>query len=372
MIYDNIDSQLTFEVESAITQLNEQIELNRYQFHQISSNQVLTEEQMYYKTIVLNEGIKESITEFIQKVTAAVSKVWNIFKNFQNTQTIELMNKNKDKLTSDFKMICPDNFEIPKVNNDNWETYNEKIQIKDFASNYETWKQQKVFETVDQFIKMEYSDLLKPDMNLVQSMHKDMFMEINETKGKVITSEVITPFVNFVNNFVKTRDSISKDIDSLNASNKNIEAMLAKIVSVADHYIGFEIFDLLTEGNTKRAAASVEANKASLQTQNAQQSQEKYNEKNKNKFRSADPQDQQNDENKKKLAEDRKNIVTYYKASTQIFSAKLKTCRAIERACEKIVTNFIKLQLKGNKTKTEQPAANQTTTTNQQSTTIQK
>lgn len=366
MIYDNIDCQLTFEVESAITQLIEQIELNRYQFQQITSNQVLTEEQMYYKTIVLNEGIKDSIIEFIKKVAGAVSKAWNTFKNFQNTQTIELINKNKDKLSSDFKMYCPDNFEVPRVNDNNWETYNEKIQIKDFVSNYESWKQQKVFETVDQFIKMEYSDLLKPDMNLVQSMHKDMFMEINETKGKVIAADNITPFVNFVNNFVKTRESISKDIDSLNASNKNIEAMLSKIISEHSEYIGYDIFDLLTEGDEERAQASIQQNQ---QAATAQANNQKNNT---NKFRSADPQDQQKDDNNKKIAEDKKNIVIYYKASTQIFSAKLKTCRAIERACEKIVTNFIKLQLKGNKTKTEQPADNQATTTNQQSTTIQK
>ena len=362
IIYDNIDVQLSYEIESAITQLTENIALNNIQYDKMISNQALLESQIYSSTLILNEGVKESIIEFLKKVTAAVSKAWTAFKNFQNTQTIELMNKNKDKLTSDYKMYCPDNFEIPKVNDNNWETFNENIQIKDFVSNYETWKQQKVFESVDQFIKSQYPELLKSDMNLVQSMHKDMFMDTAQTKGKAITAETLTPFINFINNFVTTRDNIGKDIDSLNASNKNIEAMLSKIIAEHTDYIGYNIFSLLSEADQVSQTSTQQA--AAQNTSNNQNN-------NTNKFRSADPNDQQSDDNKKKLAEDRKNIVTYYKASTQVFSAKLKTCKAIETACEKIVSNFIKLQLKGSKKKEEQPQQASAQVNNQQSTTIQ-
>jgi len=373
MIYDNIDSQLTFEIESAITQLSEQIELNRYVFTQMASNQVLTEEQMYYKTIVLNEGVKEAITEFIQKVVAAISKAWNAFKLIKNTQVKDLISQNPSTLQSNFTMKIPENFEVPKVgteSDNNYKKYMESITVKEFTTNYDLWKRNGSLKSTENFIKSQYPSLVVEGKSIAQVMHDTLFMDAKQTKDTVISKDNITPFVTFIQEFEAEKQAISKDIDSFNTSNKNIKALLDKIISEADHYIGFEIFDILTEGTEERARAAIAAKKAAEQAQSQQQAQIQNDQDNKNKFRSANPQDQQGD-NKKKLAEDRKNIVTYYKASTQVFSAKMKSCKAIERACEKIVTNFIKLQLKGDKdNKKEQKPTAQVTTT--QSTEIKK
>ena len=344
--------ELKINIENALNNLFKELSISNIKYEKIKNNSYFIESTATEQYRILNESVKDAIINFIKTVVEAVTKAWNNFKLLNNTKTKELINKNRNLLSTNFPMYCPKDFEIPEIKI--WKSLNESVKILDFATNYDSWKKEKILESNETFIKAKYSDMTQPDKTIVQVMHDKCFRKVKDKE--VIGKDIISEYVSFIEGFEKERDAISQDIDQLNASNKNIEARLKEIVSEAtNYYIGNDIFSLLCEGET--------------QTDNQQQTSQQ--DKNQNSFRSANPNDQKESDNKNKLAEDRKNIVTYYKASTQVFSAKLKTCRNIETTCEKIVKNFINLQLK-NKSSQEKKENNTVTTTNQGSTTIQK
>ena len=232
----------------------------------------------------------------------------------------------------------PKEFEVPNLQT--WDRLYNSIEIKEYSQNYQSWIQNKSLEDNQTFIKAVYPDLVDGDKPIVQVLHEKIFKvtQANEVMHKNLVQE----YSNFLLEYGEQVNAISKDIDSLNASNKNIEAMLNKITQEATYFLGDEIFTKLYEAEN-----------------NQQSNPQEEKEKQEKQFRSADPNDQNAADNKKKAAQDRKYIVTYYKASTQVFSAKLKTCNAVKGASEKIVSNFIKLQIKGGgkeETK-EQPTA---------------
>ena len=278
--------------------------------------------------VVLNEGVKETIMKYLQSVTAAISKAWNAFKERRvKEELVELINKNRDKLNSDFKMFMPKEFEVPNI--DTWDRLFNQIEIKDYGMNYQSWVQNKTLEDADTFIKNQYPELVDGDKSIDQVLHEKIFKVTQ--RDEVMHKGLVTKYSDFLLRYGDQYNKISKDIDSLNASNKNIEEMLAKITNEATCFLGDKIFTMLYEADNNQPQPSPQEQK----------------EKEEAKFRSADPNDQNSDESKNKLAQDRKYIVTYYKASTKVFSAKLKTCNAIRSASEKIVNNFIKLQMKG-------------------------
>lgn len=282
--------------------------------------------------MALNESVKDTIMKYLQSITAAVTKAWQAFKEKRvKEEVIELINKSRDKLNSDFKMFMPKEFEVPNI--DTWDRLFNSIEIKDYGLNYQSWVQNKTLEDVDTFIKNQYSELVDGDKSIEEVLHEKIF-KVTQA-NEVMHKGLVTKYSDFLLKYGDQYNKISKDIDALNASNKNIEDMLNKITQEATGFLGEEIFVKLLEADD---------NNSNNQPQLSPQEQK---EKEESKFRSADPNDQNSDENKNKLAQDRKYIVTYYKASTKVFSAKLKTCNAIRAASEKIVNNFIKLQMKG-------------------------
>ena len=299
-------------------------------YHEASLYGPLLEASDY---VVLNEGVKETIMKYLQSVTTAITKAWTAFKERRvKEELVELINKNRDKLNSDFKMFMPKEFEVPNI--DTWDRLFNQIEIKDYGMNYQSWVQNKTLEDVDTFIKNQYPELVDGDKPMDQVLHEKIFKVTQN--NEVMHKGLVTKYSDFLLRYGDQYNKISKDIDSLNASNKNIEEMLAKITNEATCFLGDQIFTMLFEADPNQN-----------NNNQPQLSPQEQKEKEEAKFRSADPNDQNSEENKNKLAQDRKYIVTYYKASTKVFSTKLKTCNAIRSASEKIVNNFIKLQMKG-------------------------
>ena len=167
-------------------------------------------------------------------------------------------------------------------------------------------------------------------------MREKIFKKVST--NEVMTSEIIKQYSDFLLQYGEQIDAIGKDLDIFNQSNENIEQRLNQITSEATEYIGDYMLSLLFEADEQDKDES-------------------------NKFRSADPQDQKKKEDADNLKKARQHILVYYKASSKIFSAKMKTCNQVKKASEKLVKNFIKLQAKGGEKKAEKPTNNTAETT---------
>lgn len=348
--FDYDELSFDYAIENAINELFNNLKISNYKYHNLQNANYLNESQIYTQVLILNEGVKDAIMNFLKKVTEAVSKAWTVFKERRVKNEIkELIQKAKGKLNEGFKMLMPKEFDLPELKI--WQDMYETIVVKDFMTNYETWKQSNVLKSEEDFIKSQYPSLVEEGKSIYDVMYSKVFKKVNSNEA--LDYELFKQYVEYLENFNVQVDTISKDIDALNASNKNIETKLNQIINASATYVGYDILSILFEAPGDNTSNNTNSNEES-------------------KFRSADPNDSKEKDNDDKMVQDRKNIIIYYKASTKIFSAKLKICNRTRLQSEKICKNYINLQSKGKKENTEIKQVETKSEDQNASTTIQK
>ena len=291
--------------------------------------------------IILNESVVEVIKKYLKTVTASIQKAWNSFKKKIDMKIIHLVIDNNEKLlTSDFKMKLPDDYEYPEINV--WNDINQNCTIENNILTTANYKQMTQYlETPEDFLKQFYPNFIEQDngkqMRLVDVFEKRCFTRASDQS--VVDANLINEYKEFLLDYENQINGIQADIDSINKVNQNIDQMLRELgLSESTVFIG----NLLLEAGGN---------------QQQQNTNPTNNNENNNKFRNADPNAANQTGNNTK---DRQYIVNYYKAMTQILTAKMRTCNKVKSNALRIVTNFVRLQ--GGITKLPQKNANTTTT----------
>ena len=303
---------------------------------------------------VLNESLKNVINTYLTKVVNSITQAFNKFKTGLVDKSLlatqKLINDNRDLLNTDFKMLYPDEFEVPDIDSWNNNVYAQiNTVFPEFTEgNYASWKQSGALESSDAFIKHNYPDLSAlgdPKNSLIDNIKAAVF---KPGKGQQANSTNIDKFADFLTEYKTQVENISKQLEKVNNTNRNIETYLSKIEATGESYIGSDrILSYICEAddNTGNETPAPEPPKINTDVNN--------------KFR--DESDPSGEKAKKENPnQDRKNIVNFFKANTRVLTIEMRTCNDVRKACQKILTNYINLQLKkkGVKTNNTQPAEN--------------
>lgn len=298
---------------------------------------------------VLNEALKDVISEYINKVSASVTKAWNNFKVKMGDKAIQdFLEKNKGKIENgDFAgiKVGPDVL-IPDYKA--WADIKTESEFKDFTeANFNSWKDSNILETPEAYIKSQFSRLIENggDKKPADIMHEKVFPKHQE---QVLVSEQITPHAQWLKDSAKQINDISKTIDAINTANKNAKEMISKL-NESNCYVGDRIFDILREDdepNTQNSAST--STDAGGSSNNASETSSTNNQKVEgNQIKAVD-------DGKGGKSKDRTYLVNYYKANIQVFSAELKTCNQIRGAAFRLVKSFVNTQGGGTTKEKEQ------------------
>lgn len=298
---------------------------------------------------VLNEALFDTIRQYLTRVVKSISAA---FKKFRETMasdkamqnTLNLINNNKNLLTTDFRMILPDNFQLPNL--DRWRNeYFEKInnEIKPFTvDQYNNWKEQGDLESPETFIQKNIQSLsgLINDKSLKENLMEKVFE--NPKKGEIIASDRVTVYADYLTEYNNQIEAINKQIDIFNTSSKNITDYTIKLKMSTESYLGLHnaLSILNEEGETSSATAPAATTSATSPAPTVDTNTGN------DKFLDAD---NPNGNKPNEDAKDRKYIVNFSSAYAKIMSAEMYICNEIRKSCIKVTANYINLQIKKNK-----------------------
>ena len=298
-------------------------------------------ESSYDELIVVTEGAKEKLVEYIQKVNNSASRAWGNFKADRDRSQIE-KTINKDNLkyfATNFRMLCPRNFRIPNM--EAWRNIRDTftvIQIN--SSSYNNIRQ--YLETTESFKKQYYPDFFRENELTIQTLNRRVFYQSSGTE--VIARNNINQYVNFLLHYNDQMQSIADDIDSINISNQNIQKMIASYPTNEMYNLIFELREVLHEDLNSSSQQTI--SKYSYRSNTNYNRLQRKSDPTK-KFRSADRPNQ----NPSKLNQDSvkaqsKYIRNYYRVSMNLISCKMKVCARIKNQSLRLCKNYIKLQPK--------------------------
>lgn len=301
---------------------------------------------------ILNEALLDTIRQFFTRLVKAIGDAFNKFKETMASEkamsdVLNLINKNKNLLSGDFRLQLPDNFEYPNI--DNWnklfDSINTDIQNKEFTKqNYDSWKSANALESPDAFIKHEFNSLSSINNdNLLDGMHNLIFGNTKNEKGAIVASDKAQVYADFLTNYKSQVDNISKQIDSINKSIKNIDSYLQTIKGTNESYLGLNrALSILNEEDYSATSSTPQQN----QSQPAPSVDTSTNNNANDTFRDAD--NPNGDQNKNNDAQDRKFITHYAQAITKVLQTEMQLSNQIRVNCIKIVSNYINMYLKKN------------------------
>ena len=242
--------------------------------------------------ISINEGVKETVINYLHKVAESIQKVWEKFKEIVNKAVNAVFLKSISKKINEvqdpgFTIIDYKNYDMTKLGT-----------IKLIAFDYNEMKQ--YLSTKEAFIGHYYSDLVVSGSSLTQQIEKKV---VTSKENKKCTKEILQSVYKFASTDFKSElDKIESDLRTVNSSNKNIEQIVKTVSSAETANEVALIYEsyLLEEDNVK--------------------------------FK--DDKDRESKSNNTELT---KHVTIYMKASTEILSAKLKILRDVYAQSMKIL-----------------------------------
>lgn len=263
--------------------------------------------------VYINEGFKETISKYIEKITAAIQKAWDRFKEIVTKQADQVYLKtiaSKIATVEDpgFTIIGYKSYDLNKLNN-----------IKLIPFNYEEMKQ--YLDTQETFINQYYSTLVSSDGKSLKEKITNYI--VASTKDERCTKELLQSMFKFVSTEFKNHiTKVEQDLKVVNSSNKSIQNLM----------------NMITPPEVKKESVVL---------------YEIYIHEDDIKF--------QDDPNKVK--EDNgslvKHISNYMKASTDVLSVKMDILRTIYAQNMKTIKHFIKPE-KTEKTKSQEQTTGST------------
>lgn len=259
-----------------------------------------------YGLFLLNEGVKDVVVGYLQKVGESISKVWNKFK--------EIFNNEKDKvyLKSIQEKI---NSADPKFTIGNFPTYNlsRLNEIKTVELNFEQMKDD--LTSKETFVSKYYPNIKIDDNN---KKFKDAIQTycLEKREDTRCTPELLKEMYRYcLNDYQNSIKSIEDDLKRYNTSSKNIQNLVNQVSSA--------------ETSQTECVAIYES--FLLEADNDQKS-------NKVEFKD-DPDAKQQGQGSNDIT---KKITTFVKITTDILSAKMSMTREIYRLYMDTIRHYIK------------------------------
>lgn len=330
----------------------EQIALNAIEADNTLSK-VLTESN---DIVVVNEDLKATLTDYINKVIAAVQKAWDNLKQSIDQKAIDsVINANNMKYlqNANHTMYEKEGFEIPDYAACN--TFlSKEVPAHDANSGDMDGALASVDAFMDKYFK-EYTDGTTGDNK------KDFKTVVNEKLFKVakvqdikIDSNKIKDAMNFLKSYKDNMDTISKDIEAINKSSKADETVISAMGNVgtktaAANASAISLQDTMdiyfNEADTPNAASTATTPAATTTGGNA--APEKKEADPGNKATSADTNNNNNGDDKKDTSkdnQDKKNMITYYTSASKVLSTKMAMLNKIMMRSVIMCKDFITTQ----------------------------
>lgn len=296
------------------------------EFYEMNYNIFLSEQEMFDNLICygsgivnesvglisINEAVKDTIMTYLGKVTGAIQKAWERFKEIVTRAVDVTFLKAISKKISEaedpgFTMIDYKTYNLDKL---------DAISLVQF--NYEEMRQYLISQEV--FLNKYYSEInAKSTGSTAAEQIESMVIT---SKGDIkCTKEILQKMYKFVSvDFKSKLTKIEQDLKTINSSNKAIEQIIQSIPSDQVSKEAVMIYEsYITEDDTV-------------------------------KFK--------DDENKKPNTDLVKNINVYMKACTDILSAKMKVLKDAYAQDMKCIKHFIKPEKDNDKESKEKETPN--------------
>lgn len=272
---------------------------------------------------VLNEGVRETIMNYVQKIVQGIQKAWNKFTYaFSQAQLKFIKEKVKPLIDK------TDNIDFT-INN--YKTYDftklDSIQIQPF--DYDRMKDD--LQDSQSYFKAQYSQLdISGSHNIKEALEKYLDKKIiPKFQCKQEQLQNISNFM--IEDYFKYRDAIEKDIESLNNSNENIKNIVNQVVetevksseNVKSENVYFNIdnsLDIYLEDGEKEPGMSFEDNSGEVTN--------------------GDDKNIDDSEKREKSKEVTKAVRTYMTCNTKLLSAKMSIVNKQKREAFLILNHF--------------------------------
>ena len=271
---------------------------------------------------VLNEGIRETIMNYVTKIVNGIQKAWDKFINaFTNAELKHLKERVKpaiDKTDNiNFTINNYKSYDLDKMNN-----------IKLVALDYDRMKED--LSSSESFYNKYYSQLnMGQSKNVKEAMEKYLNKKIVDKQ--VCNKELLLNIYEFATvEYFKYRDMVQNDIKILNATNENIKNIVNQIVSSETPVNASYEFD------TASMSMYLEADG---DTPGANKDDRTSFTDNSGETTKTDSSDQTKEENsnRKQIT---KAVTTYMSCSTKILSAKMSILNKQKRESFLILNHF--------------------------------
>lgn len=251
----------------------------------------------------LNEGVRETILNYVAKIVQGVQKAWNKFSNlFTQAELNHLKTKVKPAIDKADKI----EFIIKNYKSYDWDKL-QGLKLVPFDYN----RMQDQLKSSNDFYRANYAGLdIDGTRNIKEAAEKYLNKKIeNVTCDKTLMQNIY----NFAAvDYFKYRDEIEQDIQNLNNSNENIKNMVNEVISSETPQESFNYSDILSTDTILEAAKdNNNTNGDPKQT---------YEDKAGEKTSDGTPEAKENNEKRKAIT---KAVTIYMTASTKLLSAKM-------------------------------------------------
>ena len=255
---------------------------------------------------ILSEGVKETIENYLNKVTTSMQNKWDTFKQKVNTEAQQKYLRENSKIITNFSKPFTIN-EFPNY------TLNNMMNIKVIIFDYNRMKN--TLETKQDFLENSYKQYISRDYSFKQMIERSV---LQNTSTIVCEKKRLFEIYNYLLENISTLlQSIEQDISTINTSNNTIMKTVSTIVSTEESYNLFnELYSYITE-----------APKMSFTDANGEKTEA-------------------NGKKNKKHSNYVKSVYNYMKVSTDIISTKMKIVNDVYKNYYSIIQHAVEISKK--------------------------
>ena len=265
----------------------------------------------------LNEGVRETIMKYVEKIVNGIQKVWDKFINlYTNAELKRLKEKIKPVIDKS------DNIDFTINNYKEYTGMNKFDALTTKPFDYDRMKDS--LTSTNDYIKANYTELdMANSKNMKEAIEKYLGKRVVDKQK--CDKQLLNNIYDFVaTDYFKYRDSVQNDIEALNRSNETIKNMVNQIVSseTPANEASYDMyFEADTNGNNSNGDAKTSFTDNSGETTKTDGSE----------------QTKKENENRKNIT---KAVTTYMSASTKVLSAKMSILNKQKRESFLILNHF--------------------------------
>ncbi len=225
--------------------------INSIEDYELSYNLFLTEQEMFRdlsglsieavtestSLVAIQEGVKETVMNYLQKIMTQIQKIWSKFKaafsekvsNFLEKQCKPTLEKAKN---ASFTVNNYVQYDLTKM---------QGIDIKPFKYDDQTKDQ---LQSESEYLKATYPTIAG-DGNIKTGLAKLVAKKVDKLE---VNQDILQEMFNYCKtDYKKDVDAIAKEIDDLNNSSKTITSMVSTVTAAQEAYntlAGFGLFVL--------------------------------------------------------------------------------------------------------------------------------